>query len=279
MLNVRVVSTCALAILLVALSKEGRCISAAASERIDRKVNFGGVAFTYDASVLSEVKSDVVQASPLKDATEKPDNVAGRHVRFRFDGSYAARHESSFFAPEIRVFGVEDYRRAFSVSRDYLNGLNRRISRLKRLIALPSTRQREIPYAPFIDASQAFRAHIKRLRFRNGAGIAFLTQYNIEPSLINNAGLTYIFQGFTNDGRRYLLATFPVTTETLPGDYAARKHQGYTLPAGSQLTRREKYAYQSYLRTTERRLDRLREMRFEPSLRVFQRLIRSVRVD
>ena len=51
----------------------------------------------------------------------------------------------------------------------------------------------------------------------------FLTQFNIEPSLINNQGVVYTFQRLTDDGLHYVSARFPVAVSFLPPSYESNQ--------------------------------------------------------
>ena len=85
---------------------------------------------------------------------------------------------------------------ALAISPAYVKSLESDVQSLKAILdARPASLDR-VPFLPFgTDASQAFVSHFKCLNFKNGRGLIFLTQFNIEPSLVNNQGLMYVFQG------------------------------------------------------------------------------------
>jgi len=64
--------------------------------------------------------------------------------------------------------------------------------------------------------SQAFIGKRKFLRFRNGRGVLFLTQYQQETLPVNNGALVCTFQGMTDDNAWYVSAVFPVAAPGLP---------------------------------------------------------------
>jgi hypothetical protein len=81
-------------------------------------------------------------------------------------------------------------------------------------------RQRLVAADPLtVDATHAFRAHTKPLKFSWGEGIAFLTQYSQEPNLPNpadNKELVYVFLGVTRSGSHFVRAQFAVRHDRLP---------------------------------------------------------------
>src|SRR6266576_4333645 len=166
-----------------------------------RRVTYGGASFSYSSLLAEGVRSETVKEQRLQSADEKPDSVTPTHVAFHLEGPYAANHRSSFFdSPEIHVYSISDYKKVLAASKRYVEELDRDVQALKKDLGnKPPHFDSAIPVLPWIDAVQAFRSHVKYIEFTNGKGILFLTQYNIEPSIINNDGLAYIFQGLTDD--------------------------------------------------------------------------------
>lgn len=247
----------------------------------EKRISYEGISFTYDSNLFSDVKPGTAAAAPLQDASDKPDYVAPKHINFRFRGEYAKKYKQSFFNPKVAVYSVDEYKQAFSLSKDYVTNLEKEIENLKTVLAQPPDAWKgEIPYIPFIDASQAFHVHTKRADFQNGKGMLFLTQYNIEPTLINNQQLTYIFQGLTDDGKYYVLATFPVSTSMLPDGIAAKDHLGYTLPESfDKNAAANQKAYDAYVTKVSGELAKLSDDKFDPDLALFEKLVRSIRVE
>lgn len=242
--------------------------------------SFNGISFVYDPPIASEVKMELVPASPLENETDKPDMVAPEHVAFTFSGPYALQHESSFFSPQIHIYSISDYNNALSKSALYVQELRDEILSLKAMLSERTVSvQKEIPFLPFgIDAYQSFRAHVKYIDFKEGKGVIFLTQYNIEPSLINNSGLIYTFQGLTDDGLYYVSATFPVAAPILSKDLQSGSFEDYSLPEyfydkNHQLNEQ---AYQKYLTKIETKLEALPANKYEPNLTLFEKLISSL---
>jgi hypothetical protein len=70
-----------------------------------------------------------------------------------------------------------------------------------------------------VDATHAFRAHVKPLRFSWGEGVAFLTQYTQEPDMPHPAtkdALVYVFLGVTRTRSHFIRAQFAVRHDRMP---------------------------------------------------------------
>jgi hypothetical protein len=133
-----------------------------------------------------------------------------------------------------------------------------------------------MPFLPMWEAQQAFVSHVKYVNFRNGKGVFFLTQWNIETSQIANDGLEYAFQGITDDGRYYVYAEFSVSAPNLPNGnepaVIAWNEKEYLLP-------RQSRKYQQYVRGVVAQLQALRDDQFQPKLQSLERLISSLDVQ
>jgi hypothetical protein len=253
------------------------------SIREKKTADYHGISFAYPTALTPEIKAEIKPASPLEGETDKPEGVVPEHISFSFSGAYASKHASSYFKPEISIYSIPKYRDALALSSVYVQSLNHEINSLKVILARHSLPPgKDIPFMPFgIDASQAFHARIKYLDFRNGKGIIFLTQFNIEPSLINNQGLLYTFQGLTDDGLYYVSARFPVTAPFLPPSYESDTFENYTLPAYFYSEHREsnEKSYKIYLAQAVRKLEELPQNQFQPNLALSEELIRSLCID
>lgn len=242
-----------------------------------RRAAHGGVSLTYDSSLAGEARGETVPASPLESADEKPDGVYPEHVAFRLVGRTSAPADS-FHEPVVRVCPVAEYLRAFSVSPRHVEEAERALAELRRLIRRrPAALKGNVPALPFADATEAFHARVKYLRFRGGAGVAYLTQSQQDDNLINGQQASYEFRGLTDDGRFYVSATFPVGAPALAAARDAAGHEGYSLPrdAGGG---REGRKYAAYVESVRRRLERLRPAQFDPDLRLYDGLLGSLEI-
>ena len=269
-----------------------------------KAVAFKGVGFYYDRALASDVKAEIAPGG----GCGKPGDVVPVRAAFTLEG-YPKPHAAPFMTPpEIQVFPVAEYRRALaacdkemaalsnpSVSY-YARDFDEQVGTLKRLVAArPApprlaaflTRGRgqsawkgRIPFLPMYDVSEAVRAKVSYLDFRNGKGVAFVAQYTIEDTLISNQALAYVFQGLTDDGEYYVSAAFPLAAPFLPPDYgdeeAARHGLRFLGGDPSPAFRRK---YQNYLAATARRLEALAPDQYRPHLRLLDELVRSLHVN
>jgi hypothetical protein len=139
----------------------------------------------------------------------------------------------------------------------------------------------EIPILPIFEATQNFYAQVKYISFRNGKGILFLTHYAIDPDIIRNHGLAYVFQGITDDGKYYVSAFFPVKAPILQdffGDSAILENK-YHLDYRHRFSRRFQQNYKRYVLDTKRALERVPNSEFTPALPLFEELLRSLSVQ
>lgn len=279
---------------------------AARARAAGKSASHAGVSFTYDASLASDVKAEVARP----EGCGKPGDVLPTHVAFTLAG-YPKPHESPFMQPpEIRVFPVAEYRRALAACEkemaatiigsspplSYVSDFDDEVRTLKALSAArpgpralgawlrKKSRGREylrgrMPLVPMYDVGEALRAKVSYVDFRGGSGVAFVTQYTIEDTLVSNQALAYVFQGLTRDGQYYVSAAFPVAAPFLPSDYtereAARLGLNQAVLSDTKLERR----YKNYLARTARRLEALPPGDYRPGLGLLNDLLRSLDVN
>ena len=253
------------------------CAALAAPAPAKRTAAHGGVSLTFDASLAGEARGETAPASPLESADEKPDGVYPEHVAIALVGRSAGPLDS-FREPVVRVCPVAEYLKAFSVSPRYVKEAERTLAELRRLIRRrPAAPRGNVPQLPFPDATEVFHARVKYLRFRGGAGVAFLTQAQQDDNLLNAQQVSYEFRGLTDDGRFYVTATFPVGAPPVAPARDAASHEGYTPPRDPG-GGRERQKYAAYVERVRRKLERLPPGRFDPSLRLYDELLSSLEV-
>jgi len=232
-------------------------------------VTYGNITLEYDAALSKEYLAETVPALPLENKTDKPDGVAPQHIVITLRDSYAGRlhrDTSSLYAlPRIFIMPASDptdprFDEEFPTVRQAAEDLGKLLGHRAGSVT------ESIPFLPWADERQLFIGRKKLLRFRNGSGVVFLTQYDQEESPINNRFLVYTFQGLTDDNAWYVSAVFPVRAPGLPdsgeiGDAAAFR-------AG----------YADYLRKTTEALNRLPAKKFTPDLALLEEMIRSLKV-
>ena len=253
------------------------CAALAAPAPAKRTATHGGVRVTFDVTLAREATGQTVPASPLEDASEKPDGVYPEHVALTLVGMRDAP-EGSVSEPVIRVCPVAEYLKAFSVSPDNVKYAERTFAELRGLLRRrPRALKGNVPQLPLLDATEVFHARVKYLRFSGGSGVAYLTQAQQDDQLLNSQQVTYSFRGLTDDGRFYVTADLPVGASALAATRDAGSHEGYALPthaAGAAEGRR----YSNYVERVRRKLERLTPEQFGPSLRLYDELLSSLEI-
>lgn len=190
---------------------------------IDQKqnVNFQNVGFSYDLCAFGNVKSEEIPEYRMPEPVWKPDFVAPKHVEFTFD----LEHEG--WGATIGIYPIKDFPKMYAVAPELVRATKKEILDLEKVLLDKNFRSNgEIPYIPFIDASQEFQTNVKLSPFNNGRGIFFVTYLSTEFALISNDHLRYIFEGLTNDGKYYVLAEIPLSVKFLP-DVSQEEFEGY----------------------------------------------------
>jgi hypothetical protein len=251
--------------------------AALAAAPAKRTAAHGGVSLTFDEALAREVKAETAPAAPLENADEKPDGVYPEHVAFTLVGVKGAPAES-FNEPVIRVCPVAEYLKAFSVSPAYVRDARRTLKELRGLIRRrPAALKGNVPALPFADATEVFHARVKYLRFRGGAGIAFLTQAQQDDELLNSQHVSYSFRGLTDDGRFYVTADLPVGARALAATRDTPSHEGYSL-LNRPGDRREARRYAAYVERVRLKLERLSPEQFSPDLNLYDELLSSIEI-
>jgi hypothetical protein len=256
------------------------------SEALERFTNgsvaYTGVQFRFDPKRVGQVTARTIAESLASaENAAPPDTVYPRHTAFELLNISAAPPKS-FIKAELRVYSVDGYERAFAADPKGAKGVSQTITRLNTLLRNGDANFRgDMPMVPLLDGYLAFRGHTKLLRFQRGSGFAFLTQGQQDEMPINNQNLSYEFQGLTDDGRYLVTAQFPVAAPFLEfnrdqANYGGKVHECNCFEgARYQRFQRE---YRAYVQEMKGRLDRLPAQKFEPSLELYDQLLKSIEI-
>jgi hypothetical protein len=136
----------------------------------------------------------------------------------------------------------------------------------------------DIPGVPMFHAAKVFGSHIAKVNTQNGMGVRMLTSYTQDLSPITNQELIYQFQGFTNDGKYYIIATLPVNASFLATD----EEPGSPLPADGipfpDLNTADETQINDYAQAVADKLNSMDAISFTPSLNQLDTLIQSILV-
>lgn len=205
------------------------------------KFQFESLTLNVPESWLKHADPKVIPAAPLYNAEDtarlkadpkadlKPDYTnMPEHIAVGFGKLPFYKGKDFEFAPEITTHSVDAYSRIFDPEQKPSPSLLSNVALIRKLSEKSGDYKSgsPLPFVPFIDASQQVTIGFKPLSFTNGKGFRFVTQYGFEAGLINQSQLVYIFQGITDDGKTYVLATFPVSLKGLP-KADDKKHLGF----------------------------------------------------
>ena len=146
---------------------------------------------------------------PAVNETEGPMVNAPEHVKFEFD-NYAI--PSTFHDPQILIYPAQEY--AAMNDRAAAN-----IAKLQAILNGTAAADADnLPHISIFNAAQVFAAQIQTVKFANGSGVRYLTEYAQYVATVNNNDMFYCFQGLTSDGKYYILAILPASHPLLAYD-------------------------------------------------------------
>ena len=204
--------------------------------------HFDNVQLSLPASWSSAVKGRLVPALPLYNkhaaALFKADPMnqlkpgyenMPRHVELRLSLPAVFPVKEHAFQPEITVHPVAEFARIYEPEKDSEKNMLKAFDEVWSVASEPAKRKagKPLPFIPFLDAEQGVSVCFRPVKFAGGKGFRFITQFDIEASLLSERGLVYVFQGMTDDRKTYVLATFPVRLDGLLKDFAG-EHLGYS---------------------------------------------------
>jgi hypothetical protein len=222
-----------------------------------RYEHFDGISFYYVSSSTKKVTSKIIEASS---AGSK--NVNPKMDQFEFQ-DYAI---TSQISPRIYVFSIQEY---VDLGGD---AINKQVKRLKQLIAnQPADPSGELPLLLGEPTTQLFHTQLKYMKFQNGQGIRYVTEYNGKPWPVDNKLLFYTFQGITDDGNFYVSATLPVNHPKLAGDNGEIQMK--------QDAAKFEANYSEYVSDMEKSLNAQKVNSFTPNLVLLDAMIRSMVID
>jgi len=166
------------------------------------------ITFVIPTGIGSGAQVETVEAVPP--STDMPWwEIAPTYNKYLIQGyplSYA------FHKPTIYIYPVNEY---IQMNQDVAT----LVGKLKTIVNSPGQLlPQELPFLPTFNAAQVFHSNEQSLKFQNGTGIRFLTQYGQAPYPVNNNSLFYTFQGLTNDGAYYVSAVLPINAAFLSSD-------------------------------------------------------------
>jgi hypothetical protein len=165
-----------------------------------------GFQFRYDSAILPrhEIRH-LPRLTNAENGTDIPSDVAPARDQIVFPDNHRPNDPDTITFFPLSDRSVPNFAKAYP----QLTGNVAALRRNRLVAADPAT----------VDATHAFRAHVKPLKLPWGEGVAFLAQYTQEPDLpspADNKELVYVFLGTTRTASHFVRAQFAVRHDRLP---------------------------------------------------------------
>ena len=171
-------------------------------------ITVNNISFVIPTEVGSGAQAETIEAAPPSD------NIPWWEVGPTYNKYLIQVYvlPKTFHKPVIFLYPVDEYVQMVAE-------VGTLVEELKTVINSPSQPMPEnLPFLPAFNAGQVFHSNEQVIKFQNGTGIRFLTQYAQAPYPVNNESLFYTFQGLTSDGAYYVSAILPINAAFLSAD-------------------------------------------------------------
>jgi hypothetical protein len=227
---------------------------------------YEGISFYYDPSLAKGVTAHTVEASAPAGDNMPFFAVNPQEFQFDFQGFMVEPATK----PQILVFSPKDYEKLMSGGGDP-NPVIKELNDFNKLMAdHPGDSSGSLPFLPVSNAGQEMHAQLKYIKFQNGSGIRYLTEYGQDVAPLSNKALFYTFQGTTSDGAYFISAQFPVNHPMLAGDEGeALKEKDY-----------QKFMdnFPNYVVDAQKQLNAQKDDSYNPALNMLDAMIASLKV-
>lgn len=247
----------------------------------DGTVNYNGVHFKVDKQLAGAARAQTIPESLASSTQAAPaDTIYPRHSVFELMDVITA--PKSFMKPEITVYSVREYERAFAADRELASEVRATIAKLRKILRSRNPNfAGAVPLLPIPDGYLAFRSHVAFIKFRGGTGLVYVTQGQQDEMPINNQNLSYEFEGLTDDGRTLVLASFPLAAPFLAYNRDDATYEGKVTECNcfsGPRYRRFQREYGAYVREMKTKLNQLPAAQFQPKLQLYNQLLSSIEV-
>lgn len=231
---------------------------------------YKNVNFTCNSKLGLKVETRELTEVPLDYETDTGDGVHPDYFSFKLREGIAYKEKNSAYELGVDVYPIDDYRRMFSISDKKAEQFDREMKILQKVIAeQPAEPDKQGYSMPLLNGSvQLFMKQVKYPSFKNGKGVAFLTQFSNGFENITNRALIFVFQGITEDNKYYINARFPVSTKLLPAYKKDLLNESKDL----------EQIYSRYVSDTAEKLENLQPNQYKPDLDEITKLISSIEV-
>jgi hypothetical protein len=224
----------------------------------ETSISQDGVTLYYDPTLILEVEASSVEASSGDEAYSTIHPAYPQFHLVMDDGT-------------VSVVPAADLRASSPETASVLNELQGLLS--AQFMPGAGECVPDVPLVAFYhDCShQEIASSRQFINFQNGSGVRYVSVYGIQDiAPISNEHLTYVFQGFTADGKYYITVRFHILHSQLEDVVLELPEEVYTDETGA--------AMQAYFAREEMFLDQ-NQADFQPPLERLDALLQSLRIE
>ena len=229
--------------------------------------SYQGVSFTIPQGLAGAAAGTLMPK--VDDQNGAPWEVAPAFIKIVLQ-NYSSQNGNSF-EPQVLVYPANEYAQVTT----YGDAPAQAIKALASISANPAAAlPARLPFLPTFNAGQLFDAQASVIKFRNGGGLRFLTEFGQDYGPVTNNSMIYTFQGLTGDGKYYIAVIFPAGAPFLdPGGESTP-----AVPDGGIPFDFNTGDHADYYKAMSDRLDMTAPEVFSPSLATLDALVQSIQV-
>ena len=213
---------------------------------------YAGVSFAFNQALAENIVAGVNPAF----IDENQWWSVPEHREYKFNNWILV---DAFLEARIKIYPVEDFRTINP-------GVGERLDALRVVLDTKPADGEGAPVGDVFNAGQMYKSNVKYLRFQNGEGIRFLTQYGQALSPLGRPMMFYTFQGFTDDSKYFISAMLPATHPSLPHAELVEMDQAFM------------DNWETYVAETEAQLNAEADNTFLPPLGLLDEMFESMTV-
>jgi len=213
---------------------------------------YAGVSFVFNQALADNIVAGVNPAV----IDENTWWSTPEHREYRFNNWIIA---DAFLEARIKIYRVEEFKTINP-------GVGERLDALQVVLDTKPADGEGATVGDVFNAGQMYKSNVKYLRFQNGEGIRFLTQYGQALSPLGRPMMFYTFQGFTDDGKYFISAMLPATHPSLPHAELVEMDQAFM------------DNWETYVTETEAQLNAEADNTFLPPLGLLDVMFKSMTV-
>ena len=233
---------------------------------VDGKVSYNRISFRLDPTLANGVIAWICPTLPLREDL-MPAEAHPPYTAFHFP-TYSRQNID--FQPEVRVYEVMGDMQDYPYPLNMLDALQTEVT------------QRPEPVTWFNGAPLHSRQSY--LSFANGSGVRGLVQYMQDLFFYTNNGLTYEFNGLTQDGRYFVSVRFPLDVPFLmvlagPDPLTNLNPQAIAIPGWPNDYQQQVPIVEAYNTEALRRLEQMDNRDAYPNIALLDALVQSIQVN